>query len=341
MRNINSFVIGCTTALVAQGCGGQGGDQLDRGHAGSGGASTSTDGNNASGGKSAEGGNSATGGCDLSKPFGTPVMIVESLGLTQGEHSMSVSDDGLSAVVAVAESERNYKLKHYVRSSITESFKNQEALNGDASVNIDGFVNTDPRLARDGLSLFFTASKGGKSVLAYSSRESTTAPFGPWVQLDVGDSQNSAPWIDAENKVLYWASTAGILRASASFAGSVPQFSGITEAIGFREPGTNVTTFALTDDQLTMYYSSNPDRTLRNPGMMGSSSGYNGYDEIWIATSTALGRGWNSRVAVKELDQFLASHYPTDVSPDGCIIYFRAKPNALLDFHLYQAVKPQ
>ena len=247
---------------------------------------------------------------------------------------MSVSANGLSAIVAVSEAESNYRLKYYERTSINEPFMIQQSISGESNINTDGFVEMDPRLSRDGLYLFFTADTSSYSELVYSSRKSTAAAFGPWSVLGVVAQWKTAPWVDKQYSVVYWVDGfSRIWQASASFAGSVPQFSDYGFTTGIVDPGMHDNSVVLTDDQLTLYFSS--DRLIP----FGNNSFY-GHYRIWKASRNSTSAGWSNLTPVDELDQFATSYFPTDVSPDGCIIYFRAKNTGERDFHLYQAIKP-
>jgi hypothetical protein len=319
-----------------------GGTKLTGGTTSAGGTKP-TGGTTATGGTTVStGGTTATGGttgsgrrCDLSKPFDSPVMIVNNLSVSQGEHSMSVSENGLSAIVAVSEAGSNYRLKYYERSSITEPFMIQQSISGESNINTDEFIEMDPRLSRDGLYLFYTASCSSYSALAYSSRKSTSAAFGPRSSLDVGVQWKTAPWVDKQYSVLYWVDSAyRIWQASASFTGSTPQFSDEGFTTGIVDPGMHDNAVVLTDDQLTMYFSS--DRVIP----FGNASLY-GHSRIWRATRNSTSAGWGNLAPLDELDQFATSYYPTDVSSDGCIIYYRAKNTNERDYHLYQAIKPK
>src|ERR1700690_1580864 len=111
-----------------------GGTTATAGASGTGGSNASLGGNSDTGSSTASlGGTSSlpgttnTGGCNLSQSFGPPFQVVPS-SLTSSESSMSVSSDGLSAIVSVGEgtSGIDYDLKLYMRSSITAAFAKLE-----------------------------------------------------------------------------------------------------------------------------------------------------------------------------------------------------------------------
>jgi hypothetical protein len=313
-----------------------------------GGAAPATGGNTASNGGTTSGyggttntggtqttaGTTGLGGCNPSMPFATPQQIVVNLDAAQGEHSMSVSADGLTAVVAVSKSGGNYQLKQYERASLSEMFMAQKALNGDANINTTGFVMTDPQLARDGLSLVYIASDAYGGRVAHSSRSSRAAAFGPWIDLNVYLQWSASPWVDAQRSVIYWVDgNSRMMQASASFAGTTPQFTNQDFVTGIHDPGPKESSFALTEDQLTLYFSS--DRVVP----FGNTSQF-GRFRIWRATRKTTDEGWGALAVVDELDRYGTSVHPTDVSPDGCLLYFRLKKLDESEFHLYQATKP-
>jgi hypothetical protein len=312
------------------------------GGASAGGGPTSITGSSATGGATSTGGSAATtaaGGCDLSKPFGTPQRAVDTLDSTSSEDSISVSSDGLSAIVSVAAANNKFHLKFYTRSLVTQHFSNQQALSGDTNINDATLVQRQPRLTRDGLHLFYTSVGTNYTVVLYSSRSSTFASFdaptgvdGTGTAIVNTTASTDSPWIDDRNNVFYW-STDGIIRsATVSLAGIALLFTNATIA-----EGIHLTSMIqdlhpmLSGDQLTLYFSSNR--------VSGADASHMTYQRIWKASRSSTMTGWSDPSLVSELDQFGTTYMPSDISSDGCTIYFSGYVTGE-NAHLYQATKP-
>ena len=312
------------------------------------GGTTAAGGTQATGGTTAVGGTQATGGttavatttvagssaCDLSKPFGTPTQVVNAMSVTTSEHSLSVSADGLSAIVAVSDYNDVYHLKFYTRSAITTFFANQQSLSGDANINVTTSYQTQPRLTRDGLGLFFTNRFTNSNSISFSSRSSASAAFAAPVALNnaVNSAQGvSDAWIDT-NGQFYW-EAAGVLRqATMSIVNGAPQFTNVMDVSGlYLGAPVMDNNPVVSNDNLTFYFSSN--RASAN------STANTGYMRTWKATRSSTLAGWGNLALVTEIDQFGNQYRPVDISANGCILYFSQYTGGLT--HLYQAVKPK
>jgi hypothetical protein len=275
-------------------------------------------------------GTGGSGGCDLSQPFGTPFQVVPS-SLTSKENGISVSADGLTAIVAInpGGTGGNYDLKAYSRSSITVPFANQKELPGASNINTTS-DDEYPRLSRDGLTLFYSICNHGGCYINFVTRTISTADFGSQSQI-TGISQNQGsssrgPWISPDNVDFYWTESSKIYHATVSSHTSA----NVGKVTELNADNASDFTLALTDDQLTLYLSS--DRWDASGTDAGAPY------RIWTTMRTSKSATWKTPSLVTELDQGGGNHYVHDVSPDGCIIYF----SALVDnqWHLYQASKP-
>jgi len=160
------------------------------------------------------------------------------------------------------------------------------------------------------------------SSIMLSTRISTTASFGFGSNLPSPINQvpsNSGPWINSDNTVFYWSSSASTYRADIN-GGSFTNFTGVSDW------GEDT---VLTDDMLTAYFNS----------ARADAAGTNtlSYQRVWKSTRASTAADWGAVTLVTELDSG-ASKFIADVSPDGCIIYYSVHEGT--QFHRFQASKP-
>lgn len=136
-------------------------------------------------------------------------------------------------------------------------------------------------------------------------------------------SDNGGAWISPDNKILYWHAGYTIYQADITDSGfanaaAVPLVNSVSSP---RRP-------VLTDAQLTMYLSSN----------QGASAGTTVANmRIWKSTRSSTLASWSIPQLATELSDS-STMYPSDVSPDGCVIYTTKASST--SFHIYQVSKP-
>jgi hypothetical protein len=259
----------------------------------------------------------------LTKAFASPLQVIPLTSSSDGFSGMSVSADGLSAIVSVSDSTTNsYDLKLYSRSSIAVSFGNATTFPGAANINSAG-QEIGPRLTRDGLNLFWgRGSMAGASIyLSTRATNGDSFPAGSVLDRTTINSEAFAlaPWVSKDNTAIYWSlgdSARSIYTAQITAAGFVNRALVTTRS----QAGFPV----LTDDLLTMYVASNaPDTgtTVIN-------------HRIWKFSRSTTLASWSTPVVLSELNDTKTT-YSYDVSADGCILYYSK------DGLVYQIVKPR
>jgi hypothetical protein len=275
------------------------------------------------------GGSGGAAGCTLTKPFGAPLQIVQS-GLNTQEISASVSADGLSAIVSVTNpnTPAYFILEQFTRTALTATFQNPQPLTAVANFYSAPPSDSDPRLSRDGLSLFFDGFNGNTNLIFLSTRATPSAAFGVPAELspttiNVAQS-NLYPWISSDNTQFYYTQN-GLLYSAALSGGAFTNVGPVNE---INADGNNFDP-VLTDDLLTIYFSA-------NWGVSGATPP--GYNRIWRSTRSSKLVAWGSPTLVTELDNGSTSVAATDVSSDGCILYLDASASGAT--HVYQATRP-
>jgi len=288
-------------------------------------------GGTATGGAAATGG---TSGCNLSQTFGSSFQVVPS-SLASQESGMSVSADGLTAIVSIfAGTSGTSDLKLYARSSLASAFGNQQDVPGASNINTTTAAESSPRLSRDGFNLFYTSVNATGSSILLSTRTSASGAFGAGIKLPATINMTTATtgaWIDPGNAVFYWGS-GGYNIYSASITGL--SFSNVTTVTELSSSTTMNGGPVLSDDQLTVYFYS--DRTDASGNTAGT------YNRIWKSARATANTAWGTPSLVTELDPgsgTVGGVVPLDLSPDGCRIYYVSQIGSQV--HLYQATKGQ
>ncbi|MGC4066946.1 MAG: hypothetical protein QM784_20380 [Polyangiaceae bacterium] len=320
---------GATNTISMSPLGGQGGTApISSGGTSAGGVGgTSSGGSSSAGtgggtGGAASGGTTATPSCNLAKPFGNYTAVVPS-NATSSELGISVSPDGLSAIVATRPDESSPRhLKSVTRTTTTLAFGNPTSLPG--STNLDtADSDSQPRLSRDGLMLFFSRSFTMSSSIHLVMRASRSDEFGVPAEMDtnVNISGGSSTWISADNKTFYWVSDFTVYRGDLTSMG-VTNVQPVPPVNRTSQPTAPV----LTEDQLTLYFATKE----------GDSAGATTNYRVWRSTRASALVAWSEPSVVTELaDEYHT--YPSDISPDGCIIYLS---KYIGTYHIYQARKP-
>jgi Tol biopolymer transport system component len=305
----------------ASGTGGAGGADAGSGSGGtaaggSGGAATGGAGGATGGtGGGAGGAGGATGGtggasvaCDLSHPFGTPVLVDGINSTSNNETGVRLSPSELTVYFG---SDRGGTYDLYVasRSSPTAAFTGVTALAALNSSSQDGW----PSLPADGLSIYFESNRTGSYQVYVATRATLVAAFSaPALVANLGAS-NGQPFILPDGSALYLypaSGTAGdIFRAGLGAGGAFDAPVAIstvnTPSIEYMPTPT--------PDELILYFASNR-----------ADSPAKGDYDIWVAKRASRTANFDPPVNVQELNT-AAEEFPGWISPDNCRMYFSRK----------------
>jgi Tol biopolymer transport system component len=270
------------------------------------------------------------GNCDLSKPFGTAV-LVPVINSTSDEYAIWLTRDGLSAVIASNRSGGfgDYDLYGTTRSTTSAAFGLPTLLRNVNTADAE----TKPVLSPNGLNLFFSSDRprsGGTGYDIYvSSRSSLSADFGPPTLVAAASSTASdlVHSVTADAQSLYFdrpVSGAGrdifVLNLT---TGGTP--TPVAELNSQYDEGHAI----LSDDLLTVYFASTRIG-------VGTSDGSAAANILTAHRSTPTGT-FTDLTLVSELNTD-AAEIPSYLSPDGCTLYFDSDRGGRL--HLWVAVKP-
>ncbi len=277
------------------------------------------------------GGGGLGGSCDLSKPFGAPV-LVPVINSSFDEYAIWLSRDGLSAVIASNRSDLggrgDYDLYRTTRSATTDDFGLPTLL---PNVNTAD-AETKPVLSPNGLNLFFSSDRPGQGTgydVYVASRSSLSANFGapalvPAASSTVSDLLHS---VTADARYLYFdrpVTGAGrdifVMNLT---TGGAPTL--VPELNSQYDEGHAI----LSDDLLTIYFAST------RIGL--STSEGSGPANILTAHRSTPTGAFTNLALVSELNTDSAE-IPSYLSPDGCTLYIDSDRSGRL--HLWVAVKP-
>jgi hypothetical protein len=251
--------------------------------------------------------------CDVSKPFGAP-LLVTSIDMTGTETGLRLSADYLSgyfaAQPAVGGSLTMYEAQ---RTDPMGPFGTPVAL---TTLNATG--GSHPCVTGDGRTLFFDSTiapdAGGLGHLdlflaTRSTASSTFTPAGALLNIDTAGYDETEPFVREDGQVLYFTS-------SATGGGDIYRSTMVGAAFGVPAPVTELNTPSIegvptvTADDLVMYFSS----TRTDGGALGM-------DDIWVATRASTGAPFGTLRNVTELNT-TSGERPDFVTRDRCTIYF-------------------
>jgi hypothetical protein len=332
------FGVGLSAALVLVACGSASNksDAGSGGAVGSGGASTV---DAAAGGAidaGGDGGTDAPVACDLSKPFGTPV-LVPFLGMEQDD--IWLTEDSNTALLALNRTGLGCCGIFTTSRTATGDFFGTYTLL--ANINID-YSNRRPVLSSDQLTLFFEAAyradanATSSNVIFVAKRNDPLADFGmpsplPGENLAANEEPDS---VSVDGHFLYLDAVVGTnrdiyLRDLTTSGPSTP----IAELNSDAADSSAV----ISHDGRTIYFGT----TRPLPGAA-ADAGRSLNSHVWVAHRSGATGTFSNPTPVTELNtSFIEA--PNWLSPDGCTIYLssnREPPGDGTAPHIWVASKP-
>lgn len=330
-----ALAAGCGSVAKTPADGGAGGTTTGTGGAtvGTGGATTGTGGTPAGTGGTLAGTGGATAGtggatgvvdagpapdagsdapvaCDVSSPFGTPVLLtgVDGMG-SNGEGRLSPDE---LTIYFYSDRSGNNDIFMATRPSRTSAFGTPQAL---TSVNTTGAEGW-PSPTADGLSLFLESSASGAYQVLVSTRTTLVAQFSaPSVVANVNLTgfSNVQPFVLADESAIYFGSnrtgTSGGYDLYRSARDTSGQFGAPVQVSTINSPSDEYGPTP-SANELTLYFGSiRPDSPAK------------GNFDIWMAKRASPTANFDPPVNVQELNTTDAE-WPDWLSPDACRLYF-------------------
>jgi hypothetical protein len=261
--------------------------------------------------------------CDPTKPFAAPVGVD---GINTGSYEgwPTLSSDELTMYFMSnrggAGSTGAIDVFVATRPSITAAFGTPAAV---ANVNTTG-DDECPTVTADGLFLYVDRNAGSASTywdIYLAQRANTTVDFGtpmlvPSLNQTANGKEDDNQFILPNNSAMYFISDRGIsrdiYRAARNVGGTFD-----TPVAVLPLPNSNENSAAVTNDELTMYFSTDATPTL-------------GLQDVWMSKRTTTADGWGTPVHVDELSSPQVE-YVNWVSPDGCAVYMQQVVNGSND----------
>jgi Tol biopolymer transport system component len=262
-------------------------------------------------------------GCDLTKPFGSAVLVqgVASSTPSALDASLRLSPDEKTAYFFSSRT-GNQLLYTAIRASVADPFENVAAL---ANVNTSNQYN--PTITADGQTLYFASFRPGgtgNNDIYQAARNPTTADFGtPRLAPNVNTAGSEVqPYVTHDGTTMYFVRTlasgqTAIFRATGSVAGGFINAAGVPE-LAF---AANESDPVQSADGLTLFWSS--DRS--------------GNADVWQAQRSSTSAPFGNVMPVVSVNTS-GPDAPSDVSEDGCRLYITSTRSGRTG--IYVATRP-
>jgi hypothetical protein len=305
-------------AAGAGGAAGRGGAMGGGGGASGGGGSAGGGGASGGGGSAGGGGGQDAGGdtpppmtCDISTPFGAPVLLAGVNG-SSNDYFARLSPDELTVYFA-SDRRGNDDIYSATRASRNDAFGTPVAVPGVNSTASDAW----PTVTADGLTMYLQTNVAGPGAYQiYGTHRATPAdPFaapGSVGNINIGGATIRGPFVLPDGSALYYSSNEtlsgklGIRRAPHLTDGTFSLSAEVGGLVSNSYDGSPV----VTSDELMIYFGS--DR---------ADAAAKGNQDIWVATRASRNVDFNVPRIVPELNT-ADIDTPDWLSPDRCRLYF-------------------
>lgn len=263
--------------------------------------------------------------CDVTKPFGTPVVVMGVTSPSGHERFGFLSGDELTVYFSDVAGDRS--VFSATRASTNDPFSNSGALSNNTASS-----NEHPAVTSDNLILITDTNAFNASAdIAVATRASVSQAFGAFTSLPVVNStttNETDPFISADGKTLLFGSNRNNSDYSvfmATRASVANNFGAPTEITALNAVGSTDSGAALSADGLEIFLYS--DR----PGGQGAT-------DIWRATRPTTASMFGTPMNVTELNT--ANIETTGwLSPDRCRFLFSS--DRLGTYDLFMATRPK
>ena len=273
--------------------------------------------------------------CDLSKPFGTPVLVPGAINSAGNNTSTWFLPDELTVFLTSNRVDAGgsatgdghgpgYNVYAGTRSDVDAAFTTlvpSASMNGVAT----GAGSEAPTLTADGLTVYFTTGDVGSYVAWTATRTSTAVDFDKPSEVSAPingtGTENSPSWVTPDGGTLYLMSnrsgTRDIYTATRAGGG------------GFNAP------VALASVNSTM----NESAIILTPDELQAIVDRGGY--LFYASRTTTADGFSTPVPITELNAFSYPIGVTWLSADGCTVYFDGPEPDGGPYAIYAATRGQ
>ena len=262
--------------------------------------------------------------CDLTKPFGAPVLVA---GLPTHQHFATprLSSDERTIFFTTKVGTQS-RIARAVRAAGATAFGAATVLDAQSSPSKDN----DPSVRADGTMLFFSSERGGaKDKLYVAIAPAAGSPFGaPMMVSGVGstDADEQHPYYRvAGGGELWFSSTRGgqweiwtAKKSGTAFATPV-RVEELRNAEATRQP-------MISEDGLTIVFAS-------------ERAGGSGQRDLWMARRATTATPFGSPEALSTVNS-ASDEFAGWLSPDGCRLYFSSDRLAANTHNVYVASRP-
>ncbi|HSK05834.1 MAG TPA: hypothetical protein VK932_31520 [Kofleriaceae bacterium] len=233
----------------------------------------------------------SAGRCNPNAPLGLPERVFANSSVH--ETDMALMGDELSAFVI-----RDLTVEMSRRTSVDDDFPLPTAT-GLGLEALQGYEGVSPM--PDGLTVYLTQSFSTSGALvSYRPMESSPFTSPSFVSVDGAELVSPRVRLSADSMTLYWSDPSRTLHHARRVEGTRDSF-----ANPFVFITVEVTDFAISADELTLYWSLSPGA------------------DIYVSTRTSKGMHFGPGVPVENVNSS-SDDVPLFVTRDGCELYFRS-----------------
>jgi Tol biopolymer transport system component len=268
--------------------------------------------------------------CDVTKPFETPVPVVE-LNSTAYDGYATQTPDGLTVFFASTRGGAGtWDLYQATRASTADAFGNPSLV---ANVN-SGANEVAPVLSADGLTLYFTSNRdNSQSDIYVATRPSAAAAFGdPTKLLNVNNAtaQEEPSFVSADQLTLWFSST------RTENVNKIFVANRATTAVAFGTP-TLVTSLSGTGAE---DYGAQLSADLRSVVFMSTRANGLGLSDLWTASRSAPTGDFGAATPLTSVNTN-SFEWPTWLSGDQCQVMLTSTRAFGGSFRIFIATRPR
>lgn len=267
--------------------------------------------------------------CDLTKPFGTPVLVAGVNTDDDDRWGWLTADERTLYFARAPAGGQAFDIYTATRPTLDEPFSNEKML-----ATSTGLSEKRPVVTGDGLTMYMEwTGPTGNVDIRVATRPDTSAEFGNHAALPVVSTSTSSeanPWISSDGLTLYLTSDRNGFNDIFVTTRATPT-SDFAVPTAVDELNSNAGDYmgALSDDGLEIFFGSSRDTNLAN-------------DDIFHAVRATPSGPFAAPLKLAELSDAATNEYPTWLSSDRCRLMFTSnRPGGPASYNIWLTTRPK